>query len=169
MVEGERLPSPAQGGAWLVWLCAAGTSVFVVLSLAALAAKSIRPVLVSVDAALFLAGGAAFVAAIVLLGARALRSGVGVRATGLFLGGFAGRRDRAVFQWCFGLACVVGLGAALANRDPEPLVVGVPAMAFGVLVPVFAPGLAGVHSARYCAWPMRGDAADDAGEADRRP
>lgn len=114
--------------------------------------------LVTVDAALFLTGIAAFVVAIALSGARALRSGVGVRATGLFLGGFAGRRDRTVFQVCLGLTCVVGLGVALANRDPEPLVAGVPALAFGILVPVFAPGLAGLHGARYCPWPAQRDA-----------
>lgn len=148
---------PAAGGAWLAWATLAGTVTFTVLTSLGIVVRGIRSVVALVDMALFLVGIAAFLVAIVLSGSRALR-GVGVRASGLYLAGFAPRDLQLVFRICFAWTIVLGLGAALVvsgSTDPGPYILNIPTMAYGILVPIFPPALAGVHGARYCPWPTR--------------
>lgn len=148
---------PASGGGWLASSVAWATGAFCLLTLLGLVATPVRYVLWVYDLALFLVGIAGFVVGIVLAGARAL-SGVSVRASGLFLAGFAPPREQRLFRWSLAATIVVGLGGAIVTsvtKDVEPLVYIFPATAFGILVPIFPPALAGVHGARYCAWPLQ--------------
>lgn len=154
----RKQPAPAAGGSWLAWLVLAGTLAFTVVTVGGIVMREMRGLAAAVDSVLFGLGVVGFVAAIVLSGARALE-GVGVRASGLFLAGFAERREQLVFRASFAWTIVLGLGAALlvsGSSDPGPYVLTIPAMAYGILVPIFPPAMAGIHGARYCPWPMRG-------------
>lgn len=148
---------PARGGRWLTWCTLVTTAVFVLWALATVAAPSLRPAYAIYCSVLFAVGMAAFLLAIVLSGSRALQ-GTGVRASGLFLGAFAPEWDRRVFRWSFAVTCVVGLGVAIVvagSDDPGPFVLNLPMTAFGILVPIWPPAVAGLHGARYCPWPRR--------------
>lgn len=156
--ESPTQPPPATGGSWLAWLVVAGTAAFTVVTVAGIVVREMRSLAAAVDSALFCLGVVGFVVAIVLSGARALE-GVGVRASGLFFAGFAERHDQLVFRSSFAWTIVLGLGSALlvaGSSDPGPFVLTIPAMAYGILVPIFPPAMAGIHGARYCPWPMRG-------------
>ncbi len=151
----EYQPAPAEGGDGLVRFCAVVTTLFVVCSVVAVPLAGFRSVLVWIDVAIFLAGCLGFLIGIGIAGNRALE-GVSVRASGLFLGAFAEPRDRLVFLVSFVAAIIVGFGVALlvgTGPDSGPYVLDIPATAYGILVPVFPPACAGIHGARYCAWP----------------
>lgn len=45
---------------------------------------------------------------------------------------------------------IVGTGP-----DAGPYVLDIPAMAYGILVPIFPPAIAGIHGALFCGWPRR--------------
>lgn len=150
-------PPQARGGAWVVWSAACGTALFAVVTLLAVPMPSVRGLLVWVDTILFLVGTVGFLVAIAVAGRRAL-GGVGVRATGLFLAGFARPRDQLVFRTCLGSTVVLGLGVALVvgtGPGAGPYVLDIPATAYGILVPIFPPAMAGIHGARYCSWPAK--------------
>jgi len=152
----RQLPPPASGGgAWLAHLCVAATTAFALVALAALFVTSLRGMYVWICLVLFAAGMAFFLAAIVLAGARSYREGVGVRSSGLFLAGFAPKQLALRFRVSMGVTVLAALVAAVANRDPSPLVIDIPAMAYGILVPILPFALAGFHGARYCPWPAR--------------
>lgn len=148
---------PARGGRWLTWCTLVTTVVFAVWGLATVVAPALRPAYAIYCSVLFAVGMAAFLLAIVLSGSRAL-AGTGVRASGLFLGAFAPPWDRSVFRWCFAVTSVLGLGVAVVvagSDDPGPFVLNLPMTAFGILVPIWPPAVAGLHGARYCPWPRR--------------
>lgn len=152
-----HVPAPAEGGKWLVWFTAAATTIFGVNGLVSIPIVGARSAYVWVSGSMFVLGIAGFAIAVFVAGARAL-DGVGVRATSLFLAGFASPRDRTIFRVAFAATIVLGLGVALAvgtGPDAEPFVLDIPATAYGILVPIFPPAFAGVHGARYCAWPAR--------------
>lgn len=149
--------APATGGRWMSILVLITTVVFAAWALLSIVVPALRPSYAIYCSVLFAAGSVAFLLAIVLAGSRAL-AGTAVRASGLFLGAFAPAWDRAVFRWSLATISVLGLGVALvvsASSDPGPFVLNLPLTAFGILAPIWPPAIAGLHGARYCAWPKR--------------
>jgi len=151
--DGETQPAPAIGGAWLAKIAFAGSCIFGFLSVLAIFLPAVRPALIWCDLLLFVLGSTAFLLSFWIAGRRALQ-GVGVHATGLYLAVFAAKRERRMFQWSFAGMVVLSLGVAILGSDPDPLLVGFPWSAWGILVSVFPLACAGLHGARYCAWPV---------------
>jgi hypothetical protein len=148
---------PGRNGRWLTWCTLVATVVFVGWALVTVVSPSSRPSYAIYCSVLFTVGMFVFLLAILLSGSRALQ-GTGVRASGLFLGAFAPAWDRRVYRWCFAATSVVGLGVAVVvagSADPGPFVLNLPMTAFGILVPIWPPAVAGLHGARYCPWPRR--------------
>lgn len=151
----DLIAPPAEGGDFLCHVTVAMTAVFCIAAFTALWVPSLRGAYVWLCLVWFAVGTAGFVAAIVLAGARALHDDVGVRSSGLFLAGFAPPHLRVRFRAAMAVTVVVAVVTALASSNPSPLVVDIPAMAYGILVPILPFALAGVHGARYCPWPVR--------------
>lgn len=151
----DMVAPPAEGGDVFCHLTVAMTAVFCVAAFVALWVPSLRSAYVWLCLLWFAIGTAAFVLAIVLAGSRALRDDVGVRSAGLFLAAFAPHRLRLRFRAAMVATVIVSVVTALASSNPSPLVIDIPAMAYGILVPILPFALAGVHGARYCAWPVR--------------
>lgn len=149
------LAPPATGGGWLCHLTVVSTAVFCAGACAALYVPSLRSAYVWLCLVLFALGTVGFLVAIMAAGARALREGVGVRTSGLFLAAFAPPALRLRFRIAMAATIVVSVVAALASSDPSPLVIDIPAMAYGILVPIMPFAFAGLHGARYCPWPAR--------------
>lgn len=149
--------APGAGGDVVCHVTVVMTAIFVVAAFAALWLPSLRSAYVWLCLLWFAVGTVAFVIAIVLAGARAMRDDVGVRSAGLFLAAFAPPRLRLRFRAAMVVTVVVSVVTALASSDPSPLVIDIPAMAYGILVPIFPFALAGLHGARYCPWPVRRD------------
>ena len=146
---------PAEGGDIVCYVTVAMTAAFCVAAAVALWVPSLRGAYVWLCLAWFAVGTVAFVLAIVLAGARALHDDVGVRSAGLFLAAFAPPRLRLKFRAAMVVSVVVSVVTALASSNPSPLVIDIPAMAYGILVPILPFALAGLHGARYCPWPVR--------------
>lgn len=149
--------APAAGGDLICHVTVAMTAIYCVAAFVALWVPSLRGAYVWLCLVWFAVGTVAFVVAIILAGARALRDDVGVRSVGLFLAGFAPPRLRVRFRVAMVAVVVVSVVTALASSNPSPLVIDIPAMAYGILVPILPFALAGVHGARYCPWPVRRD------------
>lgn len=149
------LAAPAEGGDWLCHVTVAMTAIFCLASFTALWVPTLRSGYVWLCLVCFAVGTVGFVVAIMLAGARALHDEAGVRSAGLFLAGFAPQRLRARFRAAMVVTVVVAVVTALASSNPSPLVIDIPAMAYGILVPIVPFALAGIHGARYCPWPVR--------------
>lgn len=149
------LAPPATGGSYLCHLTVVLSAAFCVSAVGALFVTSVRSAFVWLCLVLFAAGTLAFLAAIVASGVRALREGIGVRSSGLFLAAFAPAALRVRFRASMVATVVVAAIAALASSDPSPLVIDIPAMAYGILVPIMPFAFAGLHGSLYCPWPSR--------------
>lgn len=128
-----------------------GTGVFTLASLIAVLAAPARPVVALVDLMLFAAGCVAFLAAYARAVGRSRAEEIGVASLFFLSGGFAPTSVRRSFMVALTVQVVVGLAAAAA-RPFTPL-------AFGVLVPVFGLGLAGLWASRFGAFGARAVAA----------
>lgn len=119
------------------WASAAG---FAVTALVAALVKEAVAVAVVVDAVLFLAGIAAFAAAIVLAAGRSREAEMGIGGLFFLAGSATPSERRAVLG-----PLVVESVVALATAGARPF----SGLAFGILVPTLALGLAGVWGARH--------------------
>lgn len=131
----------------LVRASIAGTTLFTLVALAAAAAPdALAVVAVVVDLLLFAAGCVAFVLALLRAAARSRTDELTLG--GLFwLSGSAPAAVRRPLLWSFGVEVVV----ALATASARPFT----GLAFGILVPVYALGLAGLWGARAGTFPPR--------------
>ncbi|MDQ1404075.1 MAG: hypothetical protein QOG03_2391 [Actinomycetota bacterium] len=117
-----------------------GTAVFSITALVACLAGAAMPIAVVVDAALFLAGIGAFAVALVSAAARSREAEMGIGGL-FFLAGSAGPSERRALLGSLAVEVVV----ALATSAARPFT----ALAFGILVPTYGLGLAGVWGARH--------------------
>jgi hypothetical protein len=126
------------------WL---GTAVFVVVAVAAAAVPDTLAVAaVLVDLVLFVAGCAAFAATLLRAAARSRTDEISL--AGLWwLTGTAPAPVRRALLGAFGVEVVV----ALATASARPFT----GLAFGILVPVYGLGLAGLWAARRGSFPSR--------------
>lgn len=143
---------PAPGGEILTLLWA-GTGAF--LAVAAIATAfpdgAARPAAV-VDVVLFVAGIVAFVAAYVRAVGRSRTEELSIAGLFFLAGGSAPRQVR--FRFMAALAVQVVVALVTASIRPYTSV------AFGVLVPMFGLGLAGLWGARHGTFPPRRPAVD---------
>ncbi len=133
-------------GARLVHISLAGTVVFVITATAATAVEAFRGVATVVALTLFAIGTAAFLVAYgkAIGRSREVTLGVG----GIYF--LAGCAPRAV-QWRLIGALAAQTVAALATASVRPFT----SLAFGMLVPMFGLGIAGLWGAFHGAYPAR--------------
>jgi hypothetical protein len=131
----------------LIRVSLAGTAVFVVVAVAAaVAPDSLAVVAVVLDLVLFVAGCVAF--AVTLLAAAARSRTDEISLAGIWwLTGTAPAPVRRALLGAFGVQVVVALATAFARPFTG--------LAFGILVPVFGLGLAGLWGARRGSFPSR--------------
>jgi hypothetical protein len=131
----------------IVRLSLAGTAVFAVVALAATATPDTLAIAaVLVDLVLFAAGCLAFVLALVRAAARSRTDELTL--SGLFwLSGAAPAPVRRTLLGAFGVEVVL----ALATASARPFT----GLAFGILVPTYGLGLAGLWGARAGTFPPR--------------
>jgi hypothetical protein len=124
-----------------------GTAVFVVVAVAAaVVPDSLAGVAVVVDLALFAAGCVAFVMTLLRAAARSRTDEISL--SGLWwLTGTAPAPVRRALLGAFGVQVVV----ALATASARPFT----GLAFGILVPTYGLGLAGLWAARRGSFPSR--------------
>jgi hypothetical protein len=125
---------PVARAAW------AGTAVFAVSAASAVAAEGLRPVAVAVALALFVAGTVAMLWALTRAAARSRTDDVTV--PGVFF--LQGSAPRSVRRHLLG-ATLVQTAVAFATAGARPFT----SLAFGILVPVYGLGLAGLWGARH--------------------
>jgi hypothetical protein len=135
-------------GAAIVRASLAGTAVFVV----AAAAAAVHPhpldgVSAAVDGVLFLAGLLVFLWSFGVAVSRSRTDELSVAGLWFLAGGSAPAEVRWPLLGSFAAECVVAIATAAA-RPYTPL-------AFGVLVPVYGLGLAGLWAARHGTFPDR--------------
>lgn len=138
--------SDAPAGVRLLQLAVAGTAVFAVTAGVAVLVDDFRTAAAVVDGVLFFAGIGAFFAAYVRAIARSRTHELGVGGI-FFLSGSAPRRVRSVLLGALAAQVVVALVTA-SVRPFTPL-------AFGMLVPMFGVGVAGVWGAFHGTYPAR--------------
>ena len=117
-----------------------GTAMFTVTSAAAVAVEALRPVAVVVSLALFVAGIVAFVGALVHAAGRSRAEEVTV--PGVFF--LLESAPREVRRHLLGAAAAQS-AVAFATAAARPFT----SLAFGILVPVYGLGLAGLWGARH--------------------
>ncbi|MCX7620321.1 MAG: hypothetical protein N2037_05675 [Acidimicrobiales bacterium] len=144
-----EVPAEVPEGEWLVKLSWLGSVAFAVTAAAA-AAFPEPLVYISVPLAigLFAVGVVVFLWAYVVAISRSRTDLIGIGGL-YFLVGCAPRRVRNQMLWSFGVQVVVALVTA-SLRPYTPL-------AFGILVPTYGLGLAGLWGARYGVFPSRPD------------
>ena len=125
----------------------AGTAVFVVGSAVAVVAAAARPIVAAIDLALFAVGCAAFLAAYARAVGRSRTDDIAVASLFFLSSGVAPAPVRRRFMAALAVQVVVALAAA-SLRPFTPL-------AFGVLVPVFGLGLAGLWGSRHGSFAAR--------------
>ncbi|HUS62090.1 MAG TPA: hypothetical protein VMY34_07830 [Acidimicrobiales bacterium] len=127
-----------------VWI---GTSVFAMASVLAVVVEALRPTSAVIDLALFAMGCLAFAAAYLRAVARSRTEEIGVASLFFLTGGVAPVRVQRSFMAALATQVVVAFAAA-SLRPFTPL-------AFGVLVPVFGLGSAGLWGARFAVFASR--------------
>lgn len=125
----------------------AGTAVFVVVTVVALFISGVRPVTVAVDLVLFAAGTVAFVAALARAIGRSRTEEITMAGL-FFLSGTAPAPVRRQLLASVAVEVVVALVAAVLRPYTS--------LAFGVLVPVYGLGLAGLWGATRGTYAPRG-------------
>lgn len=138
--------SPAQGvvlvrGSWV------GTLIFIVSAVAALLDEAYEAAFVIVSCALFGLGIVAFLLAYAIAVSRSRYDAMGIGGL-FFLQGSAPKRVQALLMGSLAVETVVAFSVASA-RVFTPL-------AFGILVPMFGLGVAGLWGARYGVFDERG-------------
>lgn len=139
----DALPEPGRQVIAASW---AGTAVFAVAQLLSVLSASLRPVGVVVSLALFAAGCLAFLAAYARAVERSRTDEIGVGGL-YFLSGSAPGPVRIHLLGALAAQTVVAFVAA----SIRPFT----AVAFGILVPMFGMGLAGLWAARHGSFPER--------------
>ncbi|MCU1378472.1 MAG: hypothetical protein JWN29_1455 [Acidimicrobiales bacterium] len=131
----------------LIRVSLAGTAVFVVVAVAAaVAPDSLAAVAVVLDLVLFTAGCVAFVVTLLAAAARSRTDEISLAGI-WWLTGTAPAPVRRALLGAFGVQVVVALATAIARPFTG--------LAFGILVPVFGLGLAGLWGARRGSFPSR--------------
>lgn len=138
-------PSPTPGGQ-LLRLSWAGTAVFVVAIGAATLSRSMRPVGVVVSLVLFAVGCGAFLWAYAIAVDRSRTDEIGIGGL-YFLAGSAPSPIRRAFMTALALQVVVSVVAASIRPFTT--------VAFGILVPMYGLGLAGLWGARHGSFATR--------------
>ena len=133
-------------GARLLQLSVAGTALFIGTAAVAVLVEGFRTVAAVVDGVLFFVGIVAFLAAYVRAIARSRTHELGVGGI-FFLSGSAPRRVRSVLLG----ALAVQVAVALVTASLRPFT----PLAFGMLVPMFGMGVAGVWGAFHGTYPAR--------------
>lgn len=123
----------------IVQLSVAATGVFAVTALLGVAVPAARPVAVVVALALFVAGAAGMLGALVIAAGRSRTEAIGIGGL-FFLSGSAPPEIRRLLIGCFAAQVAVGVGTALARPYSSA--------AFGVLAPVAGLAACGLWSAR---------------------
>jgi hypothetical protein len=135
----------------------AGTAVFVLCSIAAtIAPGSLGGLVAVVDLGLFFVGVGTFLAAYVVAIGRSRSETIGVGGL-FFLQGCAPRGVQVRFLALLGIQVVVAFATA-SIRIYSPL-------AFGILVPMYGIGLAGLWGARHGRFPERTGVSGDLDDA----
>lgn len=135
-------------GARLLQASVAGTVVFTVSAVAAVAVDGLRTTAAVIDGVLFFVGIAAFLVAYARAIGRSRSELLGIGGI-FFLSGSAPKQVRLVLLGSLAAQVVVGLATASA-RPFTPL-------AFGMLVPMYGLGLAGLWGAFHGTYPARPD------------
>lgn len=135
-------------GSGIVRVTVAGTAVFVIAAVAALADSSLEPAAVVVDLLLFLGGVIAFLWAYVVAIQRSREVLIGIG--GLYF--LQDSAPRPIQLRLLGALAAQVVGA-FATAGVRPF----SGLAFGVLVPVWGLGLCGLWAARYGTFPPRSD------------
>lgn len=134
-------------GAGIVTASFAGTGVFLaVATIATIAPDETAPAAAAVDAALFAIGVVAFLRAYAIAVGRSRREAIGIGGL-FFLAGSAPKTVRRRLLGAFAAQCVI----ALVTASIRPYT----AVAFGILVPMFGLGLAGLWGAKHGRFPPR--------------
>jgi hypothetical protein len=128
---GSRLPV-------LSWI---GTSVFTVTAVAAVFASTLEAVAAGTALVLFAVGTAAFLWAYAIAIGRSRTDAIGIGGLYFLAGDVAPAAVRRSMMFSLGVETVV----ALATASARPFT----SLAFGILVPVYGLGLAGLWGARY--------------------
>lgn len=119
----------------------AGTAVFVLSAVAAVVVEGFRPVAAGVALVLFVAGTVAFLWAYGVAINRSRTDAIGIGGLYFLAGDTAPSAVRRSMMASLAAQTIV----ALATASARPFT----SLAFGVLVPVFGMGLAGLWGARY--------------------
>jgi hypothetical protein len=150
----ERPADRHQGQALIVasWV---GTGLFALVAIPAAAAPgTFAPFLIVVSLALFLAGTVVFALAYLTAIGRSREVLIGMGGLFFLAGGTAPLRVSRHLIGSFAAQCVVAVATTLVGLFTVPADVTNP-VAFGVLVPIYGLGLAGLWSARYGAFAER--------------
>jgi hypothetical protein len=145
--DGRAHAQPAEGGriiqaAWLGTVAFAATSAFA----AAVDASALRLVALATALVLFLAGIVAFLAAFTRAVSRSRTDEIGVFNL-FFLDHSAPRPVRTSLLGALAVQIAVAIAVAALRPDTS--------LAFGVLVPIYGLGLAGLWAARHGIFPAR--------------
>jgi len=138
--------TPQASGRSLIWASWLGTAVFVVVSALSVGWVSLRPVGVSVSLILFGIGCIAFLWAYAIAVDRSRTDAIGIGGL-YFLAGSAPKAVQRHLMASLAVQTVVSIVAA--SMRPFTTV------AFGILVPMYGLGLAGLWAARYGFFPQR--------------
>ncbi len=145
MIEADS-SNAAFKGRQLVRLAWLGTAVFVASAAAATLARAARPAGVAISLVLFGGGCLAFLWAYALAVQRSRTEEIGVG--GLYF--LSGSAPTAIKRHLLG-AMTVQIVVAIATASLRPFTT----VAFGILVPMYGLGMAGLWAARYGAFPPR--------------
>lgn len=129
----------------------AGTAVFTVTALAAVVVEGLRPVAVGVALLLFASGTVAFLWSYGIAINRSRTDAIGIGGLYFLAGDTAPATVRRSMMASLGAQTIV----ALATASARPFT----SLAFGILVPVFGMGLAGLWAARFGAFEPRAEKA----------
>lgn len=143
---GGGVEEPRAGWA-LVRLSWAGTTLFAILAVLAVAVDRLRALSAGVDLVLFAGGVVAFLAAYARAVSRSRTDAIGIGGLFFLAGEVAPSWARRHLLGSLGVEVVVSLAAALAAPYTP--------VAFGVLVPMWGLGLAGLWGARHGAFGPR--------------
>jgi len=131
LLERDLLPKLSWGG----------TGVFVVVAVTAVVVDAVRPLAVAVSLVLFALGTAAFLWSYAVAINRSRTDAIGIGGLYFLAGDTAPADVRRSMMASLAVQTIV----ALATASARPFT----SLAFGILVPVFGLGLAGLWGARY--------------------
>ena len=133
-------------GARILKANAFGTAAFVITAVGgSFQAGFLRTLAATVALSLFAAGCAAFVWALLQAFQRSRTDNIGMGGLFFLLAPTAPGSVRRPFNALLVVQTLVGLGTAIATLNVQPFT----PLAFGVMVPIFGMGLAGLWAAKY--------------------